>query len=156
VAIIDADKEGFLRSDRSLIQTAGRTARNVNGKVILYADRVTGSMERMLDETNRRRKKQLEHNKKHGITPVTIYKSIEEVLASTAIADVASQRASRKEGARPTTVSDAVVKYLTPEQRRDLLSELKEEMRRAAKDLEFERAAELRDEIERLEKKGNS
>ena len=156
VAIIDADKEGFLRSDRSLIQTAGRTARNVNGKVILYADRITGSMERMLDETNRRRKKQLEHNKKHGITPVTIYKSVEEILTSTAIADIASQRASRKEGARATTVSDAVVKYLTPDQRRDLLAELKEEMRRAAKDLEFERAAELRDEIERLEKKGTS
>jgi len=154
VAIIDADKEGFLRSDRSLIQTAGRTARNVNGKVILYADTQTGSMERMIDETNRRRKKQLKYNEEHGITPVTIYKSLEEVLAATAIADVAAQRAMRKEGARAaTTVSDTVVKYLSEEQRKDLLAELKEEMRRAAKDLEFERAAELRDEIARLEKK---
>jgi excinuclease ABC subunit B len=155
VAIIDADKEGFLRSDRSLIQTAGRTARNANGKVVLYADRVTGSMERMIDETNRRRKKQLQYNTDNGITPVTIYKSIEEVLAATAIADISAQRTARKEGARASSVSDSVVKYLTAEQRRDLLSELKEEMRRAAKDLEFERAAELRDEIERLEKKGD-
>ncbi len=154
VAIIDADKEGFLRSDRSLIQTAGRTARNVNGKVILYADRETGSMQRMIDETNRRRKKQIEYNKAYGITPVTIYKSIEEVLAATAIADVAAQRAARREGARTASVSDGVVKYLTDDQRKDLLAELKEEMRRAAKDLEFERAAELRDEIARLEKKG--
>jgi excinuclease ABC subunit B len=154
VAIIDADKEGFLRSDRSLIQTAGRTARNVNGKVILYADTQTGSMERMMDETNRRRKKQLKYNETHGITPVTIYKSIEEVLAATAIADIAAQRAARKEGMRPTTVSDHVVKYLNEEQRQDLLAELKEEMRRAAKDLEFERAAELRDEIAKLERRG--
>jgi excinuclease ABC subunit B len=153
VAIIDADKEGFLRSDRSLIQTAGRTARNVNGKVILYADTQTGSMQRMIEETTRRRKKQLEYNVVHNITPVTIYKSVEEVLAATAIADVAAQRTARREGAKPAGVSDSVVKYLSEEQRKDLLVELKEEMRRAAKDLEFERAAELRDEIERLEKK---
>ncbi len=151
VAIIDADKEGFLRSDRSLIQTAGRTARNVNGKVVLYADTVTGSMQRMIDETNRRRRKQAEYNEAHGITPATIYKSIEEVLAATAIADVAAQRAARKEQAKVAHVSDSVVKYLTAEQRKDLLAELKAEMTRAAKDLEFERAAELRDEIERLE-----
>jgi excinuclease ABC subunit B len=153
VAIIDADKEGFLRSDRSLIQTAGRTARNVNGKVILYADTHTGSMNRMIDETNRRRKKQVEYNEVHGITPVTIYKSVEEILSATAIADVSMQRTARREGAKVTTVSDTLAKYLTDDQRKDLLVELKEEMRRAAKDLEFERAAELRDEIERLEKK---
>ncbi len=153
VAIIDADKEGFLRSDRSLIQTAGRTARNVNGKVILYADTETGSMQRMIEETNRRRKKQLEYNVVNNITPVTIYKSVEEVLAATAIADVAAQRTARREGAKAPGVSDSVVKYLNEEQRKDLLAELKEEMRRAAKDLEFERAAELRDEIARLEKK---
>ncbi|HCA78590.1 MAG TPA: excinuclease ABC subunit B [Bacteroidetes bacterium] len=155
VAIIDADKEGFLRSDRSLIQTAGRTARNVNGKVILYADTQTGSMKRMMDETTRRRKKQVQYNEDNSITPVTIYKSIEEVMASTAIADVAAQRAARKEGARPATVSDHVVKYLNEEQRKDLLAELNEEMRRASKDLEFERAAELRDEIARLEKRSD-
>jgi excinuclease ABC subunit B len=155
VAIIDADKEGFLRSERSLIQTAGRTARNANGKVVLYADKVTGSMERMIDETDRRRKKQMQYNKDHGITPVTIYKSVEEVLAATAIADISAQRTARKDGLRATSVSDNVVRYLTADQRRDLLAELKEEMRRAAKDLEFERAAQLRDEIERLEKKGD-
>src|SRR5213593_4118713 len=83
VAILDADKEGFLRSERSLIQTAGRTARNVNGRVILYADVETGSMKRMLDETRRRRRKQLEFNADHGITPKTIYKTTEEVLAGT-------------------------------------------------------------------------
>jgi excinuclease ABC subunit B len=154
VAIIDADKEGFLRSDRSLIQTAGRTARNVNGKVILYADKQTGSMQRMMEETRRRRVKQLEYNETNNITPVTIYKSLEEVLAATAIADVSAQRTARREAAKPSTVSDTVVKYLNAEQRNDLLIELKDEMRRAAKDLEFERAAELRDEISRLEKKG--
>ena len=154
VAIIDADKEGFLRSERSLIQTAGRTARNVNGKVILYADRLTGSMERMIGETNRRREKQLQYNDDHGITPETIYKSVQEVLAATAVADVKAQRDARRDR-KPAMVSDTVVKYLSKEQKKDLLEELRTEMRRAAKDLEFERAAELRDEIERLEgKKG--
>ncbi|MBI2619453.1 MAG: excinuclease ABC subunit UvrB [Ignavibacteriales bacterium] len=151
VAIIDADKEGFLRSDRSLIQTAGRTARNINGKVILYADTLTGSMKRMIDETKRRREKQTKFNEDHGITPETIYKSIQEVLAATAVADVRVQREARKEK-RPAMVSDSVVKYLSKDQKKDLLEELRSEMKRAAKDLEFERAAELRDEIERLEK----
>ena len=150
VAIIDADKEGFLRSERSLIQTAGRTARNVNGKVVLYADTVTGSMERMIGETNRRRKKQEEFNRKHGITPETIYKSVEEILAATAVADVRARRDERSQKSKPAAVSETVAKYLTAEQKSDLLEELKAEMNRAAKDLEFERAAELRDEIERL------
>ncbi len=154
VAIIDADKEGFLRSDRSLIQTAGRTARNVNGKVILYADTMTGSMQRMIDETDRRRKKQVDYNTQHGITPETIYKTVEEVLAATAVADVKASRDIRRDREKATAVSDSVVKYLTKEQRKDLLEELRAEMRRAAKDLEFERAAELRDEIERLEEMG--
>lgn len=153
VAIIDADKEGFLRSDRSLIQTAGRTARNVNGRVILYADTVTGSMERMIEETTRRRAKQVQYNDLHGITPTTIYKSTEEVLAATAVADVRSSRDPRKDRAKAPSVSDTVVKYLTPAQRKDLLEEMRVEMKRAAKDLEFERAAELRDEIERLEQR---
>jgi excinuclease ABC subunit B len=152
VAILDADKEGFLRSDRSLIQTAGRTARNVNGKVILYADTITGSMQRMLDETNRRREKQEEYNRDHGITPTTVYKSVEEVLASTAVADVKVSRDARRDREAAPKVAETVVKYLTKEQREDLIEELRTEMRRAAKDLEFERAADLRDEIERLEK----
>jgi excinuclease ABC subunit B len=153
VAIIDADKEGFLRSERSLIQTAGRTARNVNGKVILYADKMTGSMERMIGETNRRRTKQIEYNKENNITPVTIYKTVEEILASTSIADVKMKRDERYQKAKPRAIAETVAKYLTNDQKKDLLDELKAEMRQAAKDLEFERAAELRDEIEKLEKK---
>lgn len=152
VAILDADKEGFLRSERSLIQTAGRTARNVNGKVILYADNITGSMKRMLDETNRRRMKQVEYNIKHNITPKTIYKTTEEVLASTAVADVKASKDAREKRAAIPKVAESVIRYLTNDQRKDLIDELRREMRKAAKDLEFERAAELRDEIERLEK----
>lgn len=152
VAILDADKEGFLRSDRSLIQTAGRTARNINGRVVLYADTITGSMRRMLDETNRRRVKQLEYNREHGITPKTIYKTTEEILASTSIADVKASRDARRESTEMPKVAEQVVRYLTSEQRRDLLEELRTEMRNASKDLEFERAAALRDEIGRLEK----
>jgi len=150
VAILDADKEGFLRSDRSLIQTAGRTARNVNGKVILYADTVTDSMKRMIEETGRRRAKQIEYNRQHGIEPKTVYKTVEEVLASTAIADVKAARDARRESARMPVVAESVVRYLTREQRADLIEELTAEMKIAAKDLEFERAAYLRDEIERL------
>jgi excinuclease ABC subunit B len=153
VAIIDADKEGFLRSERSLIQTAGRTARNVNGKVILYADTMTGSMERMIRETNRRRTKQIEYNETHDIKPETIYKSVEEILAATAVADVKARRDERYQKAKPAAISETVAKYLTSDQKRDLIEELRTEMKRAAKDLEFERAAELRDEIEKLEKK---
>jgi excinuclease ABC subunit B len=154
VAILDADKEGFLRSERSLIQIAGRTARNINGKVILYADRVTGSMKRMLDETNRRRQKQLEYNEEHGIKPKTIYKTVEEVLAATAVADVRAGREEHGHRARVSIVADSVVRYLTKEQKQDLIEELRAEMTKAAKDLEFERAAELRDEIERLSSVG--
>jgi excinuclease ABC subunit B len=150
VAIMDADKEGFLRSERSLIQTAGRTARNIHGKVILYADRVTGSMERMLEETNRRREKQLEYNLKHGIVPQTIYKSLEEIMAGTAVADVRKFRDSAR--SRMPITAERTVKYLTREQRTDLIEELEREMRNAAKDLDFERAAELRDELLQLKK----
>jgi excinuclease ABC subunit B len=154
VAILDADKEGFLRSDRSLIQTAGRTARNANGRVILYADVETGSMKRMLDETRRRRTKQLEFNAEHGITPKTIYKTTEEVLAGTAVADVKISRDARRDRAKTPLVAESIIRYMTDEQKKDLLEELNTEMRNAAKDLEFERAAELRDEIGRLEKSG--
>ncbi|MFI5252711.1 MAG: excinuclease ABC subunit UvrB [Bacteroidota bacterium] len=153
VAILDADKEGFLRSERSLIQTAGRTARNVKGRVILYADTITGSMKRMLDETNRRRLKQIEYNREHGISPTTIYKTMEEILSSTAIADVKASRDARREAIALPKIAETVVRYLTDDQKRDMIEELKQEMRNAARDLEFERAAALRDEIERLEKK---
>jgi excinuclease ABC subunit B len=153
VAIIDADKEGFLRSERSLIQTAGRTARNVNGKVILYADKITGSMQRMMDETIRRRMKQIEYNIINKITPTTIYKTVDEILAATSIADIKMKRDERYQKEKPKMVSETIAKYLTNDQRKDLIEELRTEMKRAAKDLEFERAAELRDEIQKLETK---
>jgi excinuclease ABC subunit B len=151
VAILDADKEGFLRSERSLIQTAGRTARNVNGRVILYADRKTGSMERMMDETERRRTKQMQYNVEHGISPTTISKTVNEVLAATAVADVKAQRDARRERTRMPKVAESVIRYLTADQKKDLLEELRTEMEKAARDLEFEKAADLRDEIEKLE-----
>jgi excinuclease ABC subunit B len=150
VAIIDADKEGFLRSERSLMQTAGRTARNVDGKVIMYADKITDSMRKTIDETNRRRKLQEEYNKKMGIEPKTIYKSREEILASTSVADV------RKKYNEPATsftkIAEPIIKYMTKEQKKDLIEQMTEEMLQAAKDLEFEKAAYLRDEIEKLKK----
>jgi len=151
VAILDADKEGFLRSERSLMQTAGRTARNVNGKVIMYADTITGSMQRMLDETNRRRKLQVQYNIDNNITPKTIFKSVEEILSSTSIAELRKKdidKVSHSFG----KVSEPVIKYMSAEQKNDLVQQLTDEMYRAAKDLEFERAAALRDEIERLKK----
>ncbi|MBI4534830.1 MAG: UvrB/UvrC motif-containing protein, partial [Ignavibacteriae bacterium] len=151
VAILDADKEGFLRSEKSLIQTAGRTARNLNGRVIMYADTVTGSMERMLLETRRRRDKQIQYNKEHGISPRTVYKTVEEVLAATAVADVKAERDARRERAKMPLVAESVVRYLTSAQRKDLIKELRAEMIRASRDLEFERAAQLRDEIQKLE-----
>jgi excinuclease ABC subunit B len=156
VAILDADKEGFLRSEKSLIQTAGRTARNLNGRVILYADVVTGSMQRMLDETDRRRTKQVQYNLDHGITPKTVYKTVDEVLAATAVADVKASRDARRERAKMPLVADQVIRYLTADQRKDLLEELHSEMVKASKDLEFERAADLRDEIKKIEDMGTS
>jgi len=156
VAILDADKEGFLRSERSLIQTAGRTARNLNGLVLLYADTVTGSMQRMLDETRRWRQKQVAFNQEHGITPETIYKTVDEVLAATTVADVKAARDARRERGKMPMVAEQVVRYLSPEQRKDLIDELRAEMQKASKDLEFERAAQLRDEIQKLEEMGDS
>ena len=150
VAIIDADKEGFLRSARSLMQTAGRTARNVNGKVIMYADVLTQSIQKTVDETNRRRKLQMEYNKENKVTPVTIYKSVEEIMNSTSIADVRKKETDK--AASFTKVAEPVIKYMTSEQRQDLVDQLTEEMLAAAKDLEFERAAALRDEIDKLKK----
>lgn len=150
VAIIDADKEGFLRSERSLMQTAGRTARNVNGKVIMYADKITDSMEKTISETKRRRKMQKEYNEKNGIVPATIYKSMEDILSSTSIADI--RRKEEKETYGFSKVAEPVLKYLNKEQKEDLIEQLTEEMHKAAKDLEFEKAANLRDEIKKLRK----
>ena len=151
VAIIDADKEGFLRSERSLMQTAGRTARNVNGKVIMYADKITESMRKTIEETNRRRKLQTEYNTENNIIPTTIYKSVEEIMNATSIADV-RQRDYEKEETAFLKVAEPVVKYMTNDQKKDLIEQMTEEMISAAKDLEFERAARLRDEIEKMKK----
>jgi len=150
VAIIDADKEGFLRSEKSLMQTAGRTARNIDGKVIMYADIITNSMQKTINETTRRRKLQREYNQKNNITPVTIYKSTEEIMNSTSIADI--RKRDEKEDYGFAKVAEPVLKYMDNEQKQDLIEQLREQMHQAAKDLEFEKAASIRDEIVKLEK----
>lgn len=151
VGIIDADKEGFLRSERSLMQTAGRTARNVNGRVIMYADKITESMRKTIEETTRRRKLQQEYNEANNITPMTIYKSVEEIMNSTSIADVRKKEHEKQEEAF-SKVAEPVIRYMSDDQRKDLLEQMTEEMLAAAKDLEFERAAMLRDEIDKLKR----
>ncbi len=143
VAILDADKEGFLRSDRSLIQTIGRAARNLHGKAIMYADKITGSMQRAIDETNRRREKQEAYNKKHGITPKTIEKRVEDIM----------------EGAREEVEQDGFLfaaeerreyQIMTPHELEKTIQALEKQMRQHAKDLEFEEAAKLRDKVHKL------
>ena len=143
VAILDADKEGFLRSDNSLIQTIGRAARHINGRAILYADRMTGSMQRAIEETNRRRAKQLEYNQLHGITPRGIQKAVTDIMeGARAEAPLPAERGRR--GAAPTAAD------LKPEALVKQIKRLEGEMFRRARNLEFEDAARLRDEIERL------
>jgi excinuclease ABC subunit B len=146
VAILDADKEGFLRSDRSLIQTIGRAARNVHGTAILYADNVTGSMQRAIEETNRRRERQLAHNEAHGITPATIVKQV---------ADIMEAAYPAPKGARRRVAEDAShYAALSPEQLMKKAAKLEKQMLRHARDLEFEEAARLRDEIQRIRQEG--
>ncbi|NJM84248.1 MAG: excinuclease ABC subunit UvrB [Tabrizicola sp.] len=140
VAILDADKEGFLRSETSLIQTIGRAARNSEGRVIMYADRITGSMERAIGETNRRREKQVAYNLEHGITPETVKKNVEDVLAGLWQGDT--------DQARVTTRVD---KAMVGQNLAAHLDALRTQMRKAAENLEFEEAARLRDEVKRLE-----
>jgi excinuclease ABC subunit B len=147
IAILDADKEGFLRSERSLMQTAGRAARNVDGKVIFYADTITGSMQKTIDETNRRRAVQQKYNREHGITPKTIYKSVEDVMSATRVADVKVDKYGKE---KQKAVSDSDWRKLTPFEREEMLDRMEKEMLDAARNLEFERAAMLRDEIDRL------
>jgi excinuclease ABC subunit B len=140
VAILDADKEGFLRSDRSLIQTAGRAARNVAGRVIMYADEITGSMARTIEETDRRRRLQEEYNREHGIVPETIVKSIEEVLSQTAVVEARTDG----DGEPPERLPEATGE--SPD-REEMMARLEKEMLEAAGKLEFELAASLRDRI---------
>ena len=140
------------------MQTAGRTARNVNGLVIMYADKITQSMDKVIKETARRRKIQEEYNKKNGINPETVLKTLEEIMSSTVIADTKAKsdqrRGKKKKETHKTSLSiltDPALERNNPEERRDLINQLRKQMVEAAKDLEFERAAELRDEISRLE-----
>jgi excinuclease ABC subunit B len=142
VAILDADKEGFLRSDRSLIQTVGRAARNSSGKAILYADRITGSMQRMMEVTGHRREVQMAYNRDHGIIPQTIIKSVEEIELSTRVADARSPKEAK--------VAEKRAEYALAGGGKDpevMLKELEDEMRDAAARLDFERAALLRDQL---------
>ena len=140
VAILDADKEGFLRSETSLVQTIGRAARNADGRVIMYADRITGSMERALAETDRRRAKQIAYNEVHGITPETVKKNVEDVLAGLYKGDTDQSRVTAK-----------VDKPMVGANLQAHLHSLRDQMRKAAENLEFEEAARLRDEVKRLE-----
>lgn len=143
VAILDADKEGFLRSDRSLIQTIGRAARNAQGEVIMYADTITKSMKRAIDETERRRQIQIAYNEKYGIVPRTIQKKVHDVIEATKVAEQAGEY-----------VTDQKVKKMSRQERNRLINRLEKEMKQAAKELNFERAAELRDLIIELKVEG--
>jgi len=142
VAILDADTEGFLRSEKSLMQVAGRAARNINGRVIFYADNITPSMQKVIDEVERRRRVQQEYNRQHNIEPRTIYKTVSDVLSTTAVADVRPAALSK-----PTEGKTQITSKL---ERAELIELLRQEMLQAAENLEFEKAAELRDEIARL------
>ncbi|MRI34416.1 excinuclease ABC subunit B [Endozoicomonas sp. OPT23] len=146
VAILDADKEGFLRSDRSLIQTIGRGARNINGRAILYADRITGSMQRAMDETDRRREKQLAHNKEHGITPKSVHKSVEDILEGAVIVGKKKGKSSRK-------VAEPAAEYnveMSPKELNRQIAALEKQMMEHARNLEFEEAAAVRDQMASL------
>jgi len=145
VAVLDADQEGFLRSDRSLIQTVGRAARNLNGKAILYADRVTGSMQRALEEMTRRRELQQQHNERHGITPRSIVKSVDQVRFATRVADAKTTKAAAPALQRPADVHE----------REALVRLLEQQMQAAAEELDFELAAVLRDQILELKAQGD-
>lgn len=154
VAIMDADKEGFLRNDKSLTQTAGRAARNANGLVIMYAERITNSMARTIDETNRRRSLQIAHNAKHGITPTTVFKSHDEILKQSSVLDFSPANKNKNKSmpymensGEMSLASDPIMQYMSKEQLEKSLKETEKRMKAAAKDLDFITAAQLRDEM---------
>ena len=154
VAIMDADKEGFLRDIRSLIQTIGRAARNENGKVLMYADRMTGSMTNAISETNRRRAIQMAYNEEHGITPKTIWRSHEEIMEQTSIADRMT-RPTKSYGLNPEErlqVADPLLQYMSKKELGKQLETVRKEMEKAARELDFPLAAKLRDEMNAIEK----
>ena len=152
VTILDADKEGFLRSERSLIQTIGRAARNLNGKAILYGDRITGSMQKAIDETARRRAKQTEHNEKHGITPTGLTKKVSDIMEGATGGGRGRRRAERpgQKAAEEQEQYLVTAKGRSPEALLKDITRLEDEMYKAASDLDFENAARLRDEISAL------
>lgn len=153
VAILDADKEGFLRSERSLIQTIGRAARNDKGRVIMYADNITKSMEITIEETNRRRDKQIKYNLEHGITPITVGKSREAIIEQTSVADFKSGTAKAYAGPDENSVAaDPIVQYMSKKQLQDAVQSAKKNMDKAAKAMDFLEAAKYRDEMYALEK----
>ncbi len=154
VAVLDADKEGFLRNVKSLTQTAGRAARNSNGMVIFYADKITNSMQLTIDETNRRRDIQMAYNKKHNITPKTIFKSKEDILASKSILDIRGKKSKAYvESEEPSVAADPIINYMSRDQLERLIGETESKMKAAAKDLDFITAAQYRDELMALKKK---
>lgn len=152
VAILDADKEGFLRNERSLVQTIGRAARNENGKVVMYADKMTDSMTRAIDETNRRRARQMAYNEEHGITPTTIIKTREKILGQTKVAD--SKRNAKiyesEYSVDEQVAADPVIQYLSADKLEKLIGQTQKMMEKAARDLNFMEAARLRDEWQGL------
>ncbi len=153
VAILDADKEGFLRSERSLTQTAGRAARNINSKVIMYADKITDSMQRTIDETNRKREKQLKYNQENNITPEQIRKSVEAIHGQTSVADSRAKVVNAYiEQEQVDIAADPVVQYMSREQLQKAMNNTRRQMEKAAKSLDFIEAARLRDELFSLEK----
>jgi len=156
VAILDADKEGFLRSERALVQTVGRAARNVNGLVLMYADRITDSMKKTIDETNRRRKIQEEYNRDHNIVPTQIKKSKEAILKQTKVADRDLIPVEYSMDVQQSIAADPVIEYMTKDQLQQTIQKLKKDMEKAAKELDFIEAARLRDEMFLLEKKLNN
>ena len=153
VAILDADKEGFLRNERSLTQTAGRAARNANGLVIFYADKITRSMQKTIDETNRRRSIQIAYNDKHGITPQTVFKSKEDIINAKSILDVRGNKKAYVEKEDVDIAADPVVSYLNKEQLEKVVEETERKMKAAAKELDFISAAQYRDELFALRKR---
>jgi excinuclease ABC subunit B len=152
VAIMDADKEGFLRNQRSLVQTIGRAARNENGRVIMYADKVTESMQAAIDETNRRRKVQIDYNLAHGIIPKTIVKSKDAILGQTKVADSKKAKRYYIEEEEKSLAADPVVAYLSKEELQKMADRTRKAMEKAAKELEFMEAARLRDEYLAIQK----